>query len=811
MPDFRPALTDGRVYIFDGGYGALMPARGLPPGQSPELFGMERPEVIADMHREFMDAGARVLTTNTFGGTSFKLGLGVDVYALNRRMAEVARSVAGDTAFVAGSVGPTGHFVEPLGDLSFRGLVEAFKEQIRGLADGGADLILGETHFDLAEARAVVIAAREVCSLPVGVSMTFESGCALTGASPATFIDAMMNLGADFAGTNCGLGPDQLRPVVAGMLPRAGLPLLVQPNAGLAELDGNGRTVFPLAPEPFGAGTAAFLDLGAKFLGGCCGSTPAHIAALAAAVGHRGYARPEPSDTAFTVLTSRSRSTALGGRHRLAVIGERINPTGKKALSAELAAGGLSEALRLGSEQSEIGVGALDVNVGAPMVNEPEVLPALVKALVSRFQEPLSLDTSNPEAMEAALWAYPGSALVNSISGEPGRMERLGPLCKKFGAPFILLPLQGKKLPYTAAERLAIVERLLAQAESLGIPRRLIVVDALALTVSSRSDAALHCLQTIRHCTEQWGLATVVGLSNVSFGLPARELLNTAFLTMAAREGLSACIANPGSARLRESLAACEVLLNRDAQASAFIGGYTDWKPGSGGASGGGTIPSASGAAPGGAASGPLSLRQAVVKGAKDSILSLLEDALSGGTKPFDLVHGELIPGIMDVGEKYERREYFLPQLILSAETLQVAMGRLNPLLEQAGEAAERPVVVMATVEGDIHDIGKNIVCLLLRNHGFEVVDLGKDVPAADIVAAAKAKGAKVIGLSALMTTTMVRMEDVVRQAAEEGLSAKIMVGGAVVTEAFAKSIGAHGYAADAVGAVRTARELAGA
>ncbi len=807
VPDFRSILRDSRVYIFDGGYGALMPQRGLAPGQSPELFGLSRPEVIAGMHREFMEAGADVLTTNTFGGTSFKLGLGVHVYDLNRRMAEVARSVAGDRAFVAGSVGPTGHFVEPLGELTFRELVAAFKEQIRGLVDGGVDLILGETHFDLAEARAVVIAAREVCDLPVGVSMTFESGHALTGASPQTFIDAMLNLGADFAGTNCGLGPDQLKPVVAGMLARIGLPLLVQPNAGLAQLDDSGRTVFPLQPEPFGAGTAAFLDLGVKFVGGCCGSTPAHIAALRQAVGQRHFVRPEASDTAAPVITSRSLSTALGFGHPLAIIGERINPTGKKVLAAELQAGSLTEALRLASEQVDLGVAALDVNVGAPMVNEVEILPVLVKALVSRFQIPLSLDSTNPEAIEAGLWVYPGSALVNSISGEPGRMERLGPLCKKFGAPFILLPLQGKKLPFTSTERLAIIENLLKEADDLGIPRRLIMVDALALTVSSRPDAALHCLQTIRHCREKWGLATVVGLSNISFGLPARELLNTAFVTMAAREGMSACIANPGSARLREALAASEVLLGRDPQAGAFIAGYANWKAGSLQASGAAASPAAG--TPSGS-SVPLTLRQAVVKGARDSILALLDACLAEGAKPFDLVHGQLIPGIMDVGEKYERREYFLPQLILSAETLQTAMGRLNPLLEQSGENAKRPKVVMATVEGDIHDIGKNIVCLLLRNHGFEVADLGKDVPALTIVDQAQALGACVIGLSALMTTTMVRMEEVVRLVAERKLPTKVMVGGAVVTEAFAAAIGAHGYAADAVGAVKTARELAG-
>lgn len=802
MPNFRTLLTDGRIHFFDGGFGALLQSRGLPPGVAPEMFGLKNPEPVAAIHAEYAAAGAEVVTTNTFGGTRFKLDPGMDVRGLNRELARTAKNAVAGRAFVAGSVGPTGHFVQPMGELSFRDMVAAYREQIQGLVDGGADLILGETQFDLAEAKAIVIAAREVCDLPVGITMTFEGAKSLTGTTPLTFIDTMQNLGVDLLGTNCSAGPEQIVDIVKSMLPRLSTPLLVQPNAGLPELDEAGKTVFRLGPDDFARQCRVFADLGAKFLGGCCGTTPAHITALRASVGETPYARPVPADKSPLVLTCRSASVAFGWENPLCIIGERINPTGKKVLAEELAQNGHAEALRLATEQIAQGAGVLDVNVGAPMVDEKLVLPSLALALSSRFEVPLSLDTSDIAAMENALWTQPGSPLVNSISGEPGRMEQLGPLCKKFGAPFILLPLEGRKLPYTAAERIAVIERLLAQADELGIPRRLIMVDALVLTVSSKALAARHCLDTIRHCHETLGLPTTMGLSNVSFGLPARELLNSTFLALSMGAGLSSCIANPASQRLREVAASAEVLLARDAQASCYIGSYANWTPGTGGSG------AAAGGAPGaGKAATP---GEAVILGDKVGLLAMLEAALAEGADPFALVDGQLIPAILEVGAKYERKEYFLPQLLRSAEAMQAGFGRLEPLLLASGRAEKKTPIVMATVEGDIHDIGKNIVCLMLKNHGFEVFDLGKDVPAAQIVDEAARVGAKVIGLSALMTTTMVRMEDTVRLVRERGLDMKVMIGGAVVTEAFAQSIGADGFSRDAVAAVKLAAELSG-
>ncbi|MDP2846875.1 MAG: homocysteine S-methyltransferase family protein [Humidesulfovibrio sp.] len=802
MPDFRSLLTDGRIHFFDGGFGALLQSRGLPPGVAPEMFGLKNPEPVAAIHAEYAAAGAEIVTTNTFGGTRFKLDPGMDVRGLNCALARTAKNAVQGRAFVAGSVGPTGHFVQPMGELSFRDMVAAYREQIQGLVDGGADLILGETQFDLAEAKAIVIAAREVCDLPVGITMTFEGAKSLTGTTPLTFIDTMQNLGVELLGTNCSAGPEQIVDIVKSMLPRLSTPLLVQPNAGLPELDETGKTVFRLGPDDFARQCRVFADLGAKFLGGCCGTTPKHITALREAVGETPYARPAPEDKSPLVLTCRSASVAFGWENPLQIIGERINPTGKKVLAEELVQNSHAEALRLATEQIAQGASILDVNVGAPMVDEKLVLPSLALALSSRFEVPLSLDTSDIVAMENALWTQPGSPLVNSISGEPGRMEQLGPLCKKFGAPFILLPLEGRKLPYTAAERIAVIERLLAQADELGIPRRLIMVDALVLTVSSKALAARHCLDTIRYCRETLGLPTTMGLSNVSFGLPARELLNSTFLALSMGAGLSSCIANPASQRLREVAASAEVLLARDAQASCYIGSYANWTPGAGGSG------AAAGGAPGaGKAATP---GEAVILGDKAGLLAMLETALAEGADPFALVDGQLIPAILEVGAKYERKEYFLPQLLRSAEAMQAGFGRLEPLLLASGRAEKKTPIVMATVEGDIHDIGKNIVCLMLKNHGFEVFDLGKDVPATQIVDEAERVGAKVIGLSALMTTTMVRMEDTVRLVRERGLDMKVMIGGAVVTEAFAQSIGADGFSRDAVAAVKMAAELSG-
>lgn len=800
MPDFCHMLNRGTFLILDGAMGTLLQQAGLPAGISPEAFCLEQPDVVRRIHTAYAEAGADILTTCTFGGNRYKLAVGIDAEDYNARMAAVARSAAdasGRPVLVAGNVGPSGHFVRPLGEVEPEALISAFAEQIRGLVRGGADCIFIETQFDLAEAKAAVVAARRVCTLPVMVSMTFEQGVSLTGSSPELFAETMQNLGVTVLGTNCSAGPEQMVPVVEELLAYARVPVLVEPNAGLPELV-NGHTVFRLSPERFAEKTAPFAAAGVQILGGCCGTSPAHIAALRQAVSGLEYRKPVCRvGVGCITLTTRSQLVRIGEDASLAIIGERINPTGKKQLTAQLQAGECALALHYADEQALAGAPVIDVNVGAPLVDEVALLPELVRQLTGRCAVPLSLDSSNADAIEAALPYCPGSPLVNSVSGEAGRMERLGPLCRDYGAPFILLPLRGRALPVLATERIAILEALLEQATQLGIPRRLLLVDVLALAVSSKPEAGRQCLETLRWCVRE-GLPTTIGLSNVSFGLPARELLNSTFLALAMGAGLHSCIGNPANTRLAEVRDAADALLHRDQNAAAFIARYAHW-----------TAQSAENTQ---ASANPqrgacLSPEEAVLRGDKENILALVEAALAS-TDALSLVQERLIPAITQVGALYERREYFLPQLIRSAETMQRAVARLTPLLEAQRGQEKRPVVVLATVEGDIHDIGKNIVALLLSNHGFDVVDAGKDVKAEDIVHCALEHNARIIGLSALMTTTMVRMEDTVRLLRDTNLPIRLMIGGAVVTQAFADAIGADGYAPDAVSAARLAQSL---
>ena len=795
---FRQALGLGRPLLLDGAMGTMLQASGMPAGATPEEFCMENPDTLRGIHKAYLDAGVDLLTSCTFGGNIYKLPKSLDVFSFNRRMVEIAKQAAaqaGRPVFVAGNVGPTGHFAKPLGPVEPRDLIAAFALQIRGLVAGGADLIFIETQFDLAEARAAVAAARQECDLPVMVSMTFEQGVSLTGSTPTIFAETMQNMGVDVVGTNCSLGPDQMLPVVQELLNACECPVMAEPNAGLPELRDN-VTVFPLGPEDFAQKTAPFAHMGARVLGGCCGTTPAHLAALAQAVRGVENITPPSVTRRGICLTNRSQMVRIAVGEPLTIIGERINPTGKKALTQELQAGLFDVAMQLADAQVDAGATILDVNVGAPLVDETQLLPELVQRLVGRLSMPLSIDSSNATAIANALPYCPGSFLVNSISGETGRMEQLGPLCRDFGAPFILLPLQGAHLPEKTAERISTVESLIEKAEAMGISRRLMMVDILALAVSSSADSALQCLEMTRWCAAN-GLPTTLGLSNLSFGLPARELLNATFLSLAAGAGLTSCIANPSAQRLREAADALKVLCNHDAHASSFIASYSGWKPGEG------SVQVRQG---GGAAA--KTLAEAVLNGDKENVLPLLEAELEKGADPFALVQEKLIPAITEVGARYERREYFLPQLIRAAETMQTAFAHLKPLLEASRGAEERPVVVMATVEGDIHDIGKNIVSLLLGNHGFEVVDAGKDVPAEAIVACALKHNARIIGLSALMTTTMVRMEDTIKIVRERDLPIKVLVGGAAVTQAFADAIGADAYCADAVGAVKAAKQF---
>lgn len=796
---FEQALAKDRILVIDGAMGTMLQAAGMPSGSEPAAFCLANPEILLHIHKAYLDAGADIITTCTFGANRYKLQLGANVFEINRELAKMARQAVeakGGKALVAGDVGPTGFFAQPLGTLDPAEMIEAFSEQIRGLVAGGVDFVFVETQFDLAEARAATVAAHKASSLPVMTSMTFEKGVSLTGTTPGIFAETMQNLGVIACGSNCSLGPDEMLPVVRELCGVCECPVMAEPNAGMPLLK-DGRTVFPLGPEAFAEKTVAFASLGARILGGCCGTTPEHIRALANACANLRPASLKRPVFRGISLTSRSRLVKIGPGQQLALIGERINPTGKPVLAGELQKGEFAEALKLADEQVKAGAKVIDVNVGAPMVNEKEILPRLASLLIERHLAPLSLDSADAGAIAATLPYAPGSCLVNSINGEKDRLEILGPLCRDFGAPFILLPLLGASLPETARERIAIVERLLDRCRALGIPDRLILIDILALSLSSTPKAALACQEMARWCRSS-GFATTVGLSNISFGLPARGMLNASFLVFARGSGLDSCIANPQAPRIREALAALDVLDDQDESASAFIAAYSDWKHE--GTTGSAQVRTEK----------PQTLYDCVLVGDKEGIIAKIDSELESGALPFDLINKILIPAITEVGARYERREYFLPQLIRSAETMQTAFARLKPLLEKTGTNAKKPVIVMATVEGDIHDIGKNIVCLLLGNHGFEVVDLGKDVPAATIVGEAVKNGAQIIGLSALMTTTMGRMKDTIELLRKDNLPIKVIVGGAAVTADFAAAIGADAYCNDAVESVRVSKRLTG-
>lgn len=797
--EFHQRLAD-QVLILDGATGTELQKRGMPLGVCPEQWVIENPQVIIDIQRAYIAAGSGAVYTCTFGANRLKLaefGLADRTIEINRELARRSREAAGTTALVAGDIAPTGQFVRPFGDLAFDDAVAVYREQVTGLLEGGVDFFVIETMLDIQEARAALIAVRETCDLPVCVSMTFDQGGrTLTGTDPVTALITLQSLGADAVGCNCSTGPADMLQVIAAMKPYAKVPLLAKPNAGLPKLL-DGTTVFDMSPEEYGGFVRQFVDAGVNLLGGCCGTSPEYIAQIRK---HSEGLRPlAPSPQQFSAITSARKTVFAGPGIPMVVVGERINPTGKKKLQAELREGRTAEVRRFASEQIAQGAGILDVNVGMPGIDEKEMMKKLVELLSPVADAPLCLDSSSPEVLEAALRIYPGRALINSISGEQAKMERLLPVAAKYGAMFVLLPLDDSGIPETADARCAVVERVFAEAEKFGFSRQDIVVDGLVMTVSSDQRAAAETLRVIDWCSDVFGCNTIVGLSNVSFGLPERGWVNAAFLAMAAARGLSMVIANPSSETLMRIKMASDVLTVRDKNSMAWIE-YSSQS----------TSPAIGATTSGPERTPSEKVYDAVLKGDREGIHELLEAALKTGIKPPDAVDHCLIPAIVHVGTLFDKKIYYLPQLIQSAETMKRAFEILEPMLAVAGGPVvkKKAAVVLATVKGDIHDIGKNIVGLMLKNYGFTVHDLGKDVSEHDIVRAAKETGAELIGLSALMTTTMVEMKKVIELARAEGLSCKFMIGGAVVNDQYAQEIGADGYAADAYAAVKLAEQL---
>ena len=809
---FRELVKKGPV-LLDGATGTNLQKAGMPVGVCPEQWILENSEVLIDLQKQYVEAGTDILFAPTFTASRIKLkeyGLEDHLEEMNRKLVALSKEAAkGTNALVAGDLTMTGEQLYPLGDLMFEDLVDVYKEQAKIIAEAGADLFVVETMMSLQECRAAVLAIREVCDLPVMVSLTYnEDGRTLYGTDPVTAVVVMQSLGADAVGMNCSTGPEAMLEPIAKMAEYAAIPLLAKPNAGMPELI-DGQTVFNVEPEEFAEVGKKLVEEGAAIIGGCCGTTPEHIRALKEAV--KGIPVKAPLQTKRRMLTSERKSVEITLDGRFMVIGERINPTGKKKLQAELKEGSLNLVRTMALEQEENGASILDINMGMNGIDEKEMMLRTIYEVTSTVDCPLCIDSSHVDIIEAALRIYPGRALINSISLEKEKFEKLLPIAKKYGAMFILLPLSDEGLQKDSAEKHGIIRTIMDEAVRIGMAKEDIIVDGLVATIGANPNAALECFETFSYCKNELELPTACGLSNISFGLPERTYVNTAFLTMAIANGLTMAIANPSQELLMNAAFASDMLLNKKESDIRYIERmnflsekYAGMErvmvqktPAGTSAAGGETRKESTGSG----------VFQAVLKGNKEHVLEEVKKMLDGGAKPDEIINEHLIAAINEVGELFDKKKYFLPQLISSANTMKLAIEYLEPMLERSNTEAMATIVV-ATVEGDIHDIGKNLVVLMLKNYGYHVIDLGKDVPADVIVDTAMNEGAKVIGLSALMTTTMMRMKDVVELAKEKGCTAKIVIGGAAITESFSDEIGADGYSKDAAECVKLVERL---
>ncbi len=798
------------IYL-DGATGSNLLKRGMPAGVCPEEWILEHRDVLLGLQKEFIEAGSRIIYAPTFSANAVKLkeyGLEDKIGWMNRELVAISREAAGDGCLVAGDLTMTGEQLAPIGTMDFEELVEIYKEQIGYLVEAGVDLLVVETMMSLQESRAALIAAKECCDLPVMVTMTFEAdGRTLYGTDAKTAAVVLESLGACAIGANCSTGPDKMAELIRAMAEVASIPVIAKPNAGLPFLDKDGNTTYDMDSGTFAEGMALLVEAGASILGGCCGTTPEYIERTYARTKGMKLARRKRPEKRY--LASERKTIEFGLEDHFMIIGERINPTGKKKLQEQLREGSMDMVLQFAEEQEACGAEILDINMGMSGIDEKKMMLRALEEVSGVTSLPLSIDSSHVDVLEAALRRYPGRALINSISYEKVKFEQLLPLAKKYGAMFILLPLSDQGLPKDLDEKKEIIRKIAKRAAELGMDRRDIVVDGLVTTVGANPKAALEALETIRYCKEM-GYASVCGLSNISFGLPGRGYVNAAFLTMAIQEGLTMAIANPSQDLLVSSAFAADLLLGKEEADIRYIGqmdgredrdigqinGRKEKKQPDTGRKGAKEEDAAS------------MVREAVLKGNRKRIVDDTKGALAGGMEPETVLNDILLPAINEVGDLFDKGKYFLPQLIASAETMKLAIEYLEPLLEQKSGKKEMPTVVIATVEGDIHDIGKNLVALMLKNYGFRMIDLGKDVPKEKIIEAAKEHHASVIALSALMTTTMQEMKKVVDYAKEQKVDAKIMIGGAVITQDYADEIGADGYSKDAAGAVKLAKQL---
>lgn len=790
--DFHKLCRQSFPLILDGATGTELIKRGMPAGVCPEAWVAEHPEAICDIHNAYIAAGSNIVYAPTFGANSCKLaqfGLEDKLEELITALVSVTKKNAANRALVFGDLAPTGRFVEPFGEMPFEEAVSVYKRAAKAMKDAGADGFAIETMMDLQEARAALIGVQEAAGdMPVIVTMTFESsGRTLTGTTPEAALVALQSLGADAFGCNCSTGPVEMAQMAAKMRPYAKIPLITKPNAGLPKLE-NGKTVFSMNPDAFAACAKTLLESGASIIGGCCGTTPEHIAKLAKAAKSIECKLPEKS--LLPVISSASDVWEIG--KKFTVIGERINPTGKKALQAELREGRLDMVLDFALQQTGAGAQVLDVNMGLSGIDETKMMRSAVCALVKTVSAPLCIDSTNPATVEAALRIYPGRALLNSISAEKERLEKVLPIAARYGAFIIALPLEDQGIPAEAAERMQTVEKIIAAAEKYGYTQNDICVDALIMSVSSDPQAAKKALDLISLAAER-GVNTVCGLSNISFGLPARALVNRTFLGMAMGRNLTMAIANPLFPELMQAVKAGDALYGRDENMADFIASATEEEK----------------------AAKPIStspaeaLKECIIRGMKERVTEKIDEALAAGYSAQSLLDEILIPAIMEVGKKYEEKRFFLPQLIAGAEAMSAGTEYLEKFLSNSSSTETKVPFILATVKKDIHDIGKNIVGTVLKNNGFKVIDLGKDVPPEVIIDRAVAENAELIGLSALMIDTMDQgMRDTITLAKKRGLTnLKFIVGGAVVDSEFAKEMGAV-YAADPQAVVDAAKKL---
>ena len=778
-----------RILFFDGGMGTLLQEQGLQAGELPETWNLKNPEPIIQIHKAYLAAGADIILANTFGANRFKYGEDLEkIVTAGVANAKKAVAESGKKAYVALDIGSTGKLLKPMGTLDFEEAVGVFAEIIRVGEKAGADLILIETMSDTYELKAAVLAAKENSTLPIMATVIFdESKKMLTGASPQVVVSLLEGLGVDALGINCGLGPKQMKEIVKELLKYASIPVIVNPNAGLPRSE-NGKTVFDVGAEEFAEDMEEIVTMGAWFAGGCCGTTPAHIQAM---VEKCKEITPVPiAPKNYTFVTSYSTAVELGGRP--VIIGERINPTGKSKFKQALRDHNIDYILEEGVKQEDSGAHILDVNVGLPEIDEAAMMETIVYELQSIMPIPLQIDTTNMEAMERALRIYNGKPMINSVNGKAEIMEQVFPLVKKYGGVVVGLALDEDGIPDTTEGRLAIAEKIYQTGEKYGISRKDIVIDALVMTMSTNNESAKITLDTVKEITARGG-KTVLGVSNISFGLPQRELINAAFFTMAMNNGLSAGIINPNAKAMRQAYDTFCVLGGYDAQCMNYIENYavTD-------------APNAA-AKP---AAAKLNLTDSIIKGLKDQAYRATEEELKT-KEPMEIINGELVPALDVVGQGFEKGTMFLPQLLMSAEAAKAGFEAIRQYVQSHGEAQEKKAtIVIATVKGDIHDIGKNIVKVLLENYGYEVIDLGKDVPPEKIVETVVDKHAPLVGLSALMTTTVVNMEESIKELHKEAPWCKIMVGGAVLTQEYADMIGADFYGKDAMQSVYYAERL---